>query len=143
MNETSALGVGPRAAGTTYRLALGRALAALRYERGWSLSELSERTGLSVPYLSELERGRKAPSPEVLERLAVAFSQSLASFLRLIAGQLDLVAAHEGAAASLGDLLAGLSPDERAELETFAEYLRWRRSRAHPADGTVGSTLSS
>lgn len=118
-------------AGAEYRAALGRALSDLRRNRGWSLRELSERSGLSVPYLSELERGRKAPSPEALGSLAAAYSLSLAGLLRAVASRLE--PAGEGTAAeSPPDLLTGLTPDDLAELLRFAAYLRWRRERAQP-----------
>jgi transcriptional regulator with XRE-family HTH domain len=44
-----------------------------RHERGWSLNDLSDRTGLSRAYLSAIERGRtKRPGAETLRRLEAA-----------------------------------------------------------------------
>ena len=55
------------------RLILGLKLRALRAERGLTLQETAARAGLSISYLSEIEKGRKYPKPERLLGLAEAF----------------------------------------------------------------------
>jgi transcriptional regulator with XRE-family HTH domain len=50
----------------------GRALAAARAERGFKRMQLKERSGLSYPYISELENGGKYPSQRAIEALAGA-----------------------------------------------------------------------
>jgi len=52
------------------RLLLGLKLRSFRGDRGLSLKELSERTGLSLSYISEIETGRKYPKLEKLLVLA-------------------------------------------------------------------------
>ena len=52
------------------RLLLGLKLRSFRLERGFSLKDLCERTGLSISYLSEIETGRKYPKIEKLLQLA-------------------------------------------------------------------------
>lgn len=54
------------------RLILGVKLRALRHERGLGLKELAGRAGLSVSYLSEIEKGKKYPKPDKLVDLAHA-----------------------------------------------------------------------
>jgi transcriptional regulator with XRE-family HTH domain len=54
-------------------LRLGRSLRDLRDERGWSRKDLAARTGLSYPYISQLENGDREPSFDTLTRLAEAF----------------------------------------------------------------------
>ena len=49
---------------------LGARLRSLRRERRYTLAEVSEKTGLSVSFLSDVERNRTRPSLETLERLA-------------------------------------------------------------------------
>ncbi|WP_426622928.1 helix-turn-helix domain-containing protein [Leifsonia sp. McL0607] len=51
------------------RHAIGSVLRRLRTERGATLRELSESSRVSVPYLSEIERGRKEASSEILAAL--------------------------------------------------------------------------
>jgi transcriptional regulator with XRE-family HTH domain len=55
------------------RLVFGIKLKQLRTQRGYSFVELSERSGLSVSYLNEIENGKKYPKPEK----SVALSEAL------------------------------------------------------------------
>lgn len=55
------------------RAALGRQIRLARTERGWTLKELSEESGVSVSQLSSIERGAHLPSLESL----LAISQAL------------------------------------------------------------------
>ncbi|HYD32876.1 helix-turn-helix transcriptional regulator [Azospirillum sp.] len=48
----------------------GRILRELRSSKGLSQEELAHRADMSVPYLSDLERGRSAPSLSMLVDLA-------------------------------------------------------------------------
>lgn len=48
------------------RRELGRRIRIARTERGWTLKELSERSGVSVSQLSSIERGTHLPSIESL-----------------------------------------------------------------------------
>lgn len=52
-------------------------MAAFRKHRGMTLRELSERTSLSVSYLSEIEGGRKSGSAEALRRIAEALDTTM------------------------------------------------------------------
>jgi XRE family transcriptional regulator, fatty acid utilization regulator len=54
------------------RLLLGLKVRAARDQRGWTLQELSRRSGLAMSYLSEIEKGKKFPKPEKLLPLAAA-----------------------------------------------------------------------
>ncbi|HEV7184879.1 MAG TPA: helix-turn-helix transcriptional regulator [Leifsonia sp.] len=51
------------------RHAIGAVLRRLRLEHGKTLRELSESSRISLPYLSEIERGRKEASSEILASL--------------------------------------------------------------------------
>ena len=57
---------------------LGSRLRALRADRGETLAETAERAGISPQYLSEIERGRKEPSSEMIAALAGALDTTLA-----------------------------------------------------------------
>lgn len=65
----------------------GQAIAAqLRQERerrGWSLSELAERSGVSKAMISKIERGEASPTATVLGRLSGAFGLPLSVLLAL------------------------------------------------------------
>lgn len=108
--------------------ALAQLLTRWRGERGWSLREVSERSGLSIPYLSELERARKAPSVDVLEHLAHAYGVSLAVLLRELASLLDRSSdSHYHMHPELREILPLLTEPEQEELVRYAHYLCWRR----------------
>lgn len=48
-------------------------LAAMRQTFSWTLSDLSQKTGISTQNLSAMEKGRRSISKETAERLAKAF----------------------------------------------------------------------
>lgn len=54
----------------------GRALAAARSERGLKRMQLKERSGLSYPYISEIENGGKYPSQRAIQSLAEALEMT-------------------------------------------------------------------
>ncbi|MBE2196396.1 MAG: helix-turn-helix transcriptional regulator [Anaerolinea sp.] len=56
-------------------------LKELRTERQLTLKELSERSELSVSYLSDIERGRTVPTLASLETLANALAVTVIDFL--------------------------------------------------------------
>ena len=51
---------------------LGKAVQVLRTSHGYSRKELADRAGISYPYLSEIESGKKEPSGRALASLARA-----------------------------------------------------------------------
>ncbi|GAA2157769.1 helix-turn-helix protein [Humibacillus xanthopallidus] len=55
----------------------GRLLRGLRTRQGRTLAEVSARAGVSLAYLSEIERGLKEPSSEVLEAICIALGSSV------------------------------------------------------------------
>ena len=60
-----------------WRLAVGSVLRDWRTDQGLRLSDVAERARVSVQYLSEVERGRKEPSSEVLGAVTQALGGSL------------------------------------------------------------------
>jgi transcriptional regulator with XRE-family HTH domain len=67
---------------------VGEFIAAQRRSAELSLRQLAEQTGVSNPYLSQIERGLRRPSAEVLQQLAKALRVS-AETLYVRAGMLD------------------------------------------------------
>ncbi|WP_026919689.1 helix-turn-helix domain-containing protein [Gordonia shandongensis] len=55
-----------------FREELGAHLRTLRRNRGERLADVAARAGVSSQYLSEIERGRKDPSSEIVEAVAGA-----------------------------------------------------------------------
>jgi transcriptional regulator with XRE-family HTH domain len=67
-----------------WREVLGSRLRALRADRDETLAQTSERAGISPQYLSEIERGRKEPSSEMIAALAGALDTTLADLTRAV-----------------------------------------------------------
>ena len=53
---------------------LGDHLRSIRKERKFTLKDLSQRADLSVPYLSDIERGVVNPSVETIQKIAKAYN---------------------------------------------------------------------
>jgi DNA-binding XRE family transcriptional regulator len=71
-----------------WREVLGRRLRVLRQEQQETLSETATRAGISPQYLSEIERGRKEPSSEMIAALAGALGTTLIDLTEHVAGDL-------------------------------------------------------
>ena len=71
-----------------WREVLGRRLRLLRQEHQETLSETAARAGISPQYLSEVERGRKEPSSEMIAALAGALGTTLIDLTEQVAGDL-------------------------------------------------------
>ncbi len=72
-----------------WRRALGRQLRALRLARGERLDDTAARAGISPQYLSEIERGRKDPSSEMIAAVVGALDSRLPDVLLRVAGEMD------------------------------------------------------
>ncbi len=71
-----------------WREVLGQRLRALRQEQRETLAETAARAGISPQYLSEIERGRKEPSSEMIAALAGALGTTLIGLTEQVAGDL-------------------------------------------------------
>ncbi|MGA4838496.1 helix-turn-helix domain-containing protein [Streptomyces sp. G45] len=67
--------------GTDVDARLAARLAGLRAERGWSLGELAERSGVSRSTLSRAERAEISPTAAVLNRLCGAYGRTMSQLL--------------------------------------------------------------
>src|SRR6266581_734295 len=92
----------PRPQEPLWREVLGRRLRLLRQEQQETLSETAARAGISPQYLSEVERGRKEPSSEMIAALAGALGTTLTTLTEQVAGDLR----RQQALARPGDILA-------------------------------------
>lgn len=70
MTDTAIVAVGPR-------------VKALREAEGLSLRDLAERSGVSAPMLSQVERGETSPTLQVAARIASGLQLRLSQLLRL------------------------------------------------------------
>ena len=120
---------------------LGAFLREQRQSAKLSLRQLSELAGVSNPYLSQIERGLKKPSAEILQQLARGLEVS-AETLYVRAGILDErpVPAYEGP--SVLDAIAkdpALTDRQRAVLVDIYESFVRPDATAAPAPKTKTS----
>lgn len=47
-------------------------IKSLRKKLGWSQELLAEKTGVSAPYITQIEVGKRTPSLDIVEKLALA-----------------------------------------------------------------------
>ena len=80
-----------------FRRLLGDVLRERRMDRGMTLREVSKQARVSLGYISEVERGQKEASSELLASLCGALEAPLSDVLREVS---DAVALEEAAAAA-------------------------------------------
>src|SRR5262245_22129993 len=67
--------------------AVGSRVRALREAMGLSLRDLGERSGVSAPMLSQVERGETSPTLAVAAKIAAGLELTLSQLLRLDEGE--------------------------------------------------------
>ncbi len=80
------------------RRVVGEQLRRLRQDQGRTLRAVSSAARVSLGYLSEIERGQKEPSSELLAAICTALDVPLSSLLRSVS---DEVASAEAAEAAV------------------------------------------
>jgi XRE family transcriptional regulator, regulator of sulfur utilization len=104
-------------------ISVGPRVRALREAMGLSLRDLAQRTGVSAPMLSQVERGETSPTLAVATRIAAGLELTLSQLLRLDeADGVTVVRRDErraGGARAAGhayEILTPPLPGQRAEL---------------------------
>jgi len=72
-----------------WREVLGAGLRTRREEQGHTLARTATRAGISPQYLSEIERGRKEPSSEMIAAIAGALDTTLTELTRTVTEDLQ------------------------------------------------------
>lgn len=75
-----------------WRHLVGDELRGIRHDRGETLTETAKRAGVSPQYLSEMERGLKEPSSEMIAAVAGALDTSLVDLTSAVADRLRATA---------------------------------------------------
>lgn len=87
----------------------GEVLRDRRHERGERLSDTAGRAGISTQYLSEIERGRKDPSSEVLSAVSGALGLTLLDLAVGVARRLHAAPASRPIGRGVGPLRGPLA----------------------------------
>ncbi|EWT03259.1 hypothetical protein N865_18700 [Intrasporangium oryzae NRRL B-24470] len=85
------------------RVVYGRLIRRLRQRQGRTLAQVAAEAGVSIAYLSEIERGLKEPSSEVLAAVCVALGSSITGLVG--AAHVEL---RDGSADRSGDTAYGV-----------------------------------
>ena len=120
---------------------VGEYLAEQRRHAQLSLRQLSDLAGVSNPYLSQIERGLRKPSAEVLQQLAKALRIS-AETLYVRAGILDPDENEEGRQASgvVDAVLLDPALNERQKRVLLDVYTSFVRENAVPEEAPAKKT---
>ncbi len=73
-------------------------LKQLRHDRGWSLDQLAERSGVSRATLSRLENATVSPTAEVLGKLASAYAMTMSRLLAMVEEGFSMVVKRDAQA---------------------------------------------
>jgi transcriptional regulator with XRE-family HTH domain len=92
------------------RTMLGEVLRRTRLDQGRTLAEVAADASVSMPYLSELERGLKEASSEVLAAICDALEIDLAEVLAQIGSELEQARVRQLQVVRLGSVGFGASP---------------------------------
>jgi transcriptional regulator with XRE-family HTH domain len=103
-----------------------------------SLRQLAKLAGVSNPYLSQIERGLRKPSAEILQQIARGLRIS-AEALYVRAGILE----QRPASAVTDAVLADLELTERQKQVLLDIYQSFRLENEHAAGKTVGSAADT
>src|SRR5690606_28306039 len=92
----------PTETAALWRERLGKTLRAVRESRQARLVDVAERAGISPQYLSEIERGRKEPSSEMIAAVVGALDVTIVDLTAAVADDLRALTAAPATALSRG-----------------------------------------
>jgi transcriptional regulator with XRE-family HTH domain len=117
--------------------AISASLKRQRLAKGWSLADLSERSGVSKAMISKIERAEASPTATVLGKLSGAFGLSLSALLALSEPQGERLSRRAGQPVwqdpETGYFRRSLSPSAHGLLELLEIELPGMVRVAYPA----------
>ena len=131
----------PREPEPLWRDALGDQLRRIRHDRGERLADTADRAGVSPQYLSEMERGLKEPSSEMIAAVAGALEVTLIDLTAAVLDELrsrssDRAAEHTAVARPCRS--GSVASEHRSDRSAPSAGIRQRASvaRVSPAKST-------
>jgi transcriptional regulator with XRE-family HTH domain len=110
---------------------IGNNISALRKLKGFTLSKLSERTGISKSYLSNIERNLKQnPSIHVMEKIAAVLDVDLKTLLRIaVDGEIKQHLEKEWTD-FISDLKkSGIDKERIHDYKIVIEFMKWHNEK--------------
>ncbi|MDQ0917476.1 XRE family transcriptional regulator of biofilm formation [Paenibacillus sp. V4I5] len=110
---------------------IGQNISSIRKQRGYTLSELSERTGISKSYLSNIERNLKQnPSIHVMEKIALVLKVDLKMLLKIAADVETSQQLDQEWMDFINDLKqSGIDKERIHELKILIEFMKWNNDK--------------
>lgn len=112
---------------------IGKNIYKIRKQRGYTLSELAERTGISKSYLSNIERNLKQnPSIQVVEKIALVLKVELKTLLKL---STDLESKQQIEKEWIDFIYEmknmGIEKERIHEYKILIEFMQWYNGKIH------------
>jgi XRE family transcriptional regulator, master regulator for biofilm formation len=110
---------------------IGKNLSHIRKSRGLSLSELSERTGISKSYLSYIERNlNQNPSIQILEKIAFVLKVDLQELLAAQKDTNTILQPDFEWLEFMKDLKeSGIEKENLQEYKQLIEFINWKNQQ--------------
>lgn len=111
---------------------IGNNIYKLRKQRGFTLSELAERTGISKSYLSNIERNLKQnPSIHVMEKISSVLKVDLKTLLKIAAEVESKQLVEKEWLDFIYELKkSGIDKERIREFKILIEFIKWYNDRA-------------
>jgi transcriptional regulator with XRE-family HTH domain len=138
VNNGRVIAAGPKEKAKQSGAAIGEFIREQREQAQVSLRQLARLAGVSNPYLSQIERGLRKPSADILQQIAKGLRIS-AEQLYVRAGILE---AHEGDPEVIAAILADARLSERQKQVLIEIYQSFRRE-GDAAESEAGSEAGS
>lgn len=110
-------------------MSIGNLLRETRKNKGYTLKELSVKSGVSLSFISDIENGRRTPSAEKAKKLAEALEidvtmlldEDVAAMIKEV--KKDAEGISDPNIRAIARAGKNLTPEQTAELKKFAERL--------------------
>ena len=109
---------------------IGKKISEIRKDRGFTLSELAERSNISKSYLSNIERDlNQNPSVEVVIKLANVLQVEIDTILSPILNQDNAQMLEKEWIDFIRELKkSGINKDQLHQYKTLIEFIQWQNS---------------
>jgi XRE family transcriptional regulator of biofilm formation len=110
---------------------IGNNISALRKLKGFTLSRLSERTGISKSYLSNIERNLKQnPSIHVMEKIAAVLDVDLKTLLGIASDEENIQHLEKEWTDFISDLQkSGINKERIHDYKIVIEFVKWHNEK--------------
>ncbi|MDP4083174.1 MAG: helix-turn-helix domain-containing protein [Bacillota bacterium] len=107
---------------------IGKNILEIRKKKGYTLSELADRAGISKSYLSNIERNLNMnPSIHVMKNIAIVLEVDLKILLKTEASHEEQVNSDSEWIELVKELKdSGIEKDQIHEYKTLIEFIKWQ-----------------